>query len=189
MDLSLLSFHWPAGYTLFQAIFNYTSYSLCRFYSTKKFREECILENTHQKICPASSAFVLKPIMRTFFEERRREDVNGKPAKRHLNFVRMQSTENWGQIPRDQRKSHKIRANVNPRGEFCINPTLQPISLSETGEWLPGNHKLEKVKSGEKSALRPISIDQPTFLSDLEGLALHFDFLNVGEDLGPFPWI
>ena len=24
-------------------------------------------------------------------------------------------------------------------------------------------------------------------LSDLEGLALHFDFLNVGEDLGPFP--
>ena len=81
-------------------------------------------------MCPASSAFVLKPLMRKFFEERRREDVNGKPAKRHLNFVRMQSSENRGQIPRDQRKSHKIRANVNPREQFCINPTLQPISLS-----------------------------------------------------------
>ena len=43
---------------------------------------------------------------------------------RLLNFLRTQCSENRGQIPCDQLKSHKILANVNPPGQFCINPTL-----------------------------------------------------------------
>ena len=85
---------------------------------------ECNVPHLHRKKCPAFSAFVLEPIMGTFLMgNEKTQGLNCRPKNvqiaLHLNFVRMQSSENRGQIPRNQRKSHKIRPNVNPRGSFA----------------------------------------------------------------------
>ena len=82
-----------------------------------------------------------------------------------LNFVRMQSTENWGQIPRDQRKSHKIRANVNPRGRALHKSNTATNFFIRDGRVAAWQSQVGKSHTGEKSTLRPISIDQPMFFT------------------------
>ena len=87
----------------------------------------------HRKKCPAFSAFVLQPIMGTFLMgNEKTEGLNCRPQK-CSNCATLEFCENakFGESRPDSAQSAEIPQNpakCKSAGQFCINPTLHPIS-------------------------------------------------------------
>ena len=158
---------------------------------------ECNVPHLHRKKCPPFSAFVLEPIMGTFLMGNEKTlGLNCRP-KKCSNCATLEFCENakFGESRPDSAQSAEIPQNpakCKSAGQFCINPTLHPISSILRHSFRQGAGGSLAITRPEKSSRkkkgpRPITIDGTTLFTNSPCI---FTFwAGFFEDLGPFPRI
>ena len=144
---------------------------------------ECNVPHLHRKKCPAFSAFVLEPIMGTFLMgNEKTQGLNCRPQK-CSNCATLEFCENakFGESRPDSAQSAEIPQNpakCKSAGQFCINPTLHPISSILRHSFRQGAGGSLAITRPEKSSRKKrIQTDHHRRANSFHEQSLHFQFL------------